>query len=557
MMGRVLGAALLVILPSGPLLAQTAAPDEACGGVVFRDVAVEAGVDFVHGNGAAGEFHEPETFGAGVVWLDYDGDSLLDLYLVQSGTFPPAGTVDAANRLFRNLGQGRFVDVTDSAGVGDRGYGQGAVAADVDGDGHIDLYVTNFGPDALYRNRGNGTFDNVTVAAGLGVDGWSSSAAFADADLDGDLDLYVARYLQYDIADKPLCLHEATGARDYCHPQLFLAQDDRFYRNRGDGTFQEATAAAGLAVPDGKGLGVVFTDLDDDGSPDLYVANDTTPNFVFRNRGDGTFEEVGLLSGAAVSRDGKAQAGMGVGLGDIDADGLPDLAVSNFDTETNALYRNQGVMSFHEISAASGFGLPSFNLLGFGIVLADLDGDADVDAYVANGHVLQVPSREGVGYAQPDLLLLGDGNSGFAAAMCGAALQQEYVSRGLAVADFDDDGDLDIAVANNSGPLRLLRNESPQRDWIGFVLAGPGGNSGAIGARVMIEGLAGQPAQWVLAGDSFLSSRDPRLLFALPGSARPTAIMVRWPSGATTRVPFREDLVGRYTRIDEPISPGS
>lgn len=541
---------LATILSSPPTGAQ-----DVCNGLAFTDIAAEAGLRFQHHRGATGAYQLPETLGSGLAWLDFDGDGDMDLYVVQSGPFPPppapgadddADEALAANRLFRNRGDGTFEEVADAAGADDRSYGMAATAADVNGDGHTDLYLANYGPDRLYLNRGDGTFADATAASGLGLDGWSTAAAFNDADLDGDLDLYVVRYLVYDPSEPLVCMDSVNGMQDYCHPNLYLGGEDRFYRNRGDGTFEDATATSGIAPADGKGLGVMFSDFDDDGYPDVYVANDSTTNFMFHNRGDGTFEDVSLLSGTAVSREGLPQAGMGVAIGDLDGDLDADLAVTNLDTETNALYINQGSMMFEESSAQAGFGLPSFNVLGFGIVLADLDLDGDLDSYIVNGNVRQNPSREGVTYAMPDLLLLGDGSGDFVEATCGKAADAVYVGRGLAAADFDDDGDADLAISNSGGPLQLLRNDLPARPWLGVDLRGTGANTGAVGARVVLRTRDGAQVRWRTAGDSYVSSSDPRLLFGIATGDMPVELEVTWPGGTTSKVPLSADDLGAY-----------
>jgi enediyne biosynthesis protein E4 len=523
----------------------------ACRAVPFTETAAAAGIDFVHRRGESGDKQLPETMGAGVAWLDFDGDGWLDLYAVQSGPFPPAGDPGAANRLFRNRGDGTFEDWTDRAGVGHRGYGQGVLAADLDGDGSTDLYLTDFGPDAFLRNRGDGTFADATAAAGLGAGGWSSSAAAADADGDGDLDLYVARYLVYDPAADVFCGDAETGERSYCDPSIFAGAGDLFYRNRGDGTFADATAAAGLGGAQGRGLGVVFSDLDGDGRPDLYVANDLTLNLLFRNRGDGTFEDLSLVSGAAVDRAGKPEAGMGIGVGDFDGDGDPDLVVTNFDVETNDLYDNLGGMQFEDRSAASGFGPPSFNLLGFGVAVADFDLDGDLDAFVADGHIFERPRRDNVRYAQPELLLAGDGRGRFRAETCAAGAGGLTVGRGLAAADYDGDGDPDLALAASGGPLALLRNDVRGRPWLGVVLRGRGANPQAVGARAVLTTTGGRrQSRWVLAGDSYQSTSDRRLLFAWPDGDQPAALTVTWPSGETLRL--AAPAAGRYLVVGPP-----
>ncbi len=541
MIAGALLASLLAAGPAPPVTPAPAAPaSPACR---LQDVAHRSGLDFVHDRGTSPERHLAETMGAGVAWLDYDGDGWQDLYVVQSGHFPPDGGARSANRLYRNLGPGpdgvvAFEDVTERAGVGDRGYGQGVTAADADGDGDPDLYVTNYGADVFYRNRGDGTFEDATAAAGLGLDGWSSSAAFADADGDGDLDLYVSRYVVYPPGQDLFCREPDTGEPRYCDPAMFAGATDRFYRNRGDGTFEDATAAAGLSGADGRGLGVVFTDLDGDGDPDLYVANDETLNFLFGNRGDGTFEDLSLLSGTAVNMDGKPEAGMGVVAADFDSDGDPDLAVTNFDVETNSYYENLGDLQFADRSAPSGFGVPSFNLLGFGMVAADLDGDGNLDVYTTNGHIYERPRRAETTFAQRDLILLGDGRGRFRELRCPALEATPHVGRGLAQADFDRDGDPDLALLNNDGPLQLLASDLP--GWRGGALAvrlhgGAGRDPEGVGARVTLvtvrAGATVRRTRWITAGDSYQSSSDKEVLFAVPEGERVAAVEVAWPPG--------------------------
>ena len=491
--------------------------------------------------------------GAGLAWLDYDGDGWTDLYAVQSGRFPPAaGDAAATDRLFRNHGDGSFQEMAVPA-TGE-GYGQGATAADVDGDGAIDLYLCAFGGDTLLHNLGDGSFAPLP-SSGIPRDGWSSSGAFADADGDGDLDLYVARYLDYDPAHDLFCGDFESGRRDYCDPSLFAGVRDLFLRNAGDGTFVEVGREVGLGEATGKGLGVVFSDLDGDGLPDLYVANDLTPNFLFRNRG-GRFEDLSLVSGAAVNRDGKPEAGMGIAVGDVDRDGDPELAVTNFDVESNTLYENLGGLQFADVSAASGFGLPSFNLLGFGIVFADLDLDGDLDAYIANGHIFEEPRRANVTYAQPDLMLAGDGAGGFRDAACPWLAREPRVGRGLAAADYDNDGDPDLAELNNDGPLSLWRNGQRGGRWLGVILAGRRPNTQGVGARLTLARAGASPPsrdiRWLLAGDSYQSASDKRILFGL-GEGGAGELEVHWPSRRRQR--FLEPPPGRYLTVYEPGEP--
>ncbi len=558
----------------------TAAED--CG-FVFTDASASAGIDFVHDSGSSGGLHLPETMGAGVAWLDFDGDGWLDLYFVQSGPFPPP-TGDrvldaAADRLFRNLGpdaSGRFrFAPTTNVGMLSRGYGQGVVVADVDGDRDADLLVSHYGPTLLFRNDGAGRFADaepfLVAAAGRGPDRhpWGSSLALADADADGDLDLYVTRYLDYAPEHALDCRRDGPGSEpEVCDPSLFLGQQDRFYLNRGDGRFEDRTAAAGLGDADGKGLGVVFTDLDGDGRPDLYVANDLTLNLMFRNRGDGTFEDVSLFSGTAVNRHGRPEAGMGVAVGDVDGDGDPDLMVTNFDVETNTLYlmagaggRHGAELLFEDVSATTGFGQPSLNLLGFGIVSADFDLDGALDVYVANGHIFAEPRRDNTEYRQRNLLLAGGvrGRAGggrelFAEVRCRFTDDDPRVSRGLAVADFDLDGDADLAVSANGGPARLWRNDAPSpalSDWLGLELRGRSPNTEAVGAVATLSDDSERllARRWVIRGDSYQSSSGHRLRWAAPAAGGTLQLDLRWPSGHRTRIV--DPPVGAYAVVQE------
>lgn len=551
----------------------------------FVEVAAAAGVRFEHESGAAGGLHLPETMGAGAAWIDFDGDGWLDLYLVQSGPFPPGDgeAAAAADRLFRNLGPdaaGEVRFVAADAGRLANGYGQGVVAADVDGDRDVDLLVSHYGPTVLLRNDGAGRFASAeslrprAAVAGSEEFPWGSSMALADGDGDGDLDLYVSRYLTYSPDHGLECRRDGPGSPpEVCDPSLFRGQHDRYYVNRGGGRFEDATEAVGVGGADGKGLGVLFTDLDADGWPDLYVANDLTLNLLFRNLGDGTFEDQSLMSGAAVNRNGRPEAGMGLAVADFDADGDPDLAVTNFDVETNTLYRNASSgndLLFEDVSATSGFGLPSFNLLGFGIVTEDFDGDGALDAYVANGHIFASPRRDNTAHRQRNLLLQGRAAGSFSEVRCDWTDGQPLVSRGAAVADFDNDGDADLVVTANDGPARLWRNDTPglcaagvrcadihagsRRDgpasgnlaaprpsaatWLGLELRGRSPNTQAVGAVATLTGIEEQPParRWTIRGDSYQSSSGHRLRWAVPARRSRLQLDLRWPSGERTRI---------------------
>jgi hypothetical protein len=538
---------LLAALAAGVLLVP-AAPDDC--GASFSDVAAAVGLDFTHLRGARGEYQLPETMGSGVAWLDYDGDGWMDLYVVQSGPYPPQASAAAQDRLFHNV-RGRFVDVTGTAGLHDTAYGMGAAAADYDNDGDTDLYVTNYGDNILYRNNGDGTFTDVTAAAGVAAGRWSTSAAWTDVDNDGDLDLFVVRYLDNSPDKTYFCGSHATGERNYCHPDLYPGLTSVLFRNDGGGRFTDITQSAGVGRT-GKGLGVIVSDLDGDGRPDLYVANDHYMNFLFHNLGGGRFADVSVASGAAFDGDGNARAGMGVDAGDLDGDGRPDLVVTNFDSELNAHFRNAGGLTFEEVSTSSGFGRPSFNRLGFGLTLADFDRDGDLDAYVVNGHIQDHPNRQGVTYAETDSLLWNDGRGRFSERACGPAFDRALVGRGSALADFDNDGDLDLAISNSGGPLQLLRNDAAAGGWIGFVLRGTQSNRQGIGARLELATDAGTHVREARSGSSYLSSGDPRIFFGL-GQARVRRLNVRWPSGVVQELAAPE--AGRYHLVEEPAAP--
>ncbi len=539
---------LLSLSPSGA--PGQPANDAPCPGT-FTDVAPVAGLSFTHERGATPQKQLPETMGSGLAWLDYDNDGRMDLYVVQSGFFPPRDVPAAADRLYRNRGDGGFEDVTAKAKLGSRAYGMGATAADYDNDGNTDLFVTNFGRNILYRNRGDRTFEDVTAKAGVAGSGWSTSAAFADFDGDGFLDLFVVRYLDYSVEKHYFCGDVVKGKRDYCHPSLYPPIHNLLYRNKGDGTFADATSSAGIDRALGKGLGVVVADLDDDGKPDIYVANDTTMNFLFRNLGGMRFEDVSLISGAGINEAGRALGGMGVNAGDLDGDGRLDLTVANFEAEFNSFYRNLGSAVFEDASASSGFGPPAFNFSGFGLNLFDVENDGDLDAFIANGHVLEFPNMQGVTYAERPFLMWNDGKGKFHERGCGEPFRRELVGRGSAAADFDNDGDMDIAVSNSGGPLQLLRNDGAKGAWIGLTLKGRKSSRQGIGARLVLETEKGRQVRETKAGDSYLSSSDPRVHFGLGSGGSIKRLEIRWPSGAVQEV---KDLKpGQYHAVEEPV----
>jgi enediyne biosynthesis protein E4 len=506
---------------------------------LFTDVTVDAGIQFTHVAGLSDSKHLPETMGSGAAFFDADGDGDMDLYIVNSGGLDDSPQADrGGNALYRNDGDGTFTDITAAAGVGDTGYGMGVSAADYDGDGSTDLYVTNYGPNVLFRSNGDGTFGRATDAGVAGAE-WSVSSAFADVDADGDLDLYVVNYVTYDLAMEP-CLDPDTGLLEYCHPRFYQAESDVLYRNEGDGTFVDVSREAGIGnAIEGKGLGVAACDYDNDGWVDIYVANDTTRNFLYRNQGDGTFLDVALAAGVGYNSAGLPEGGMGVDFGDYNGDGSMDLFVTNSSAETNTLYRNNGDGSFTDVTALAGLAEDSLAMLAFGTAFVDIDNDMDLDIFVANGglqpNVAELSSGVAT-YAQRDQLYTNDG-SGRYTAHPGPATGA-FVGRGAAFADYDDDGDVDVYVANSAQRGRLLRNDAPAAGgWLRVELIGQGANTAGIGARVVVDVGGRLQVREARSGSSYASSSDPRLLFGLGAATRVDRVAVRWPDGSVQWAP--------------------
>ncbi len=523
---------------------------------IFVDVTERAGIDFRHSHGASGQRYLPETMGGGGCALDFDGDGKMDLFWVQSGQLVGAIPQAVGHRLFRNRGDGTFADVTRAAGIAAiptrRGYGQGAVCADIDGDHDPDIYITALGPNLLLRNQGDGTFSEVAAELGIDDPAWSSSAAFFDADGDSDLDLYVVNYLDWTVENHRECRFARADLVQYCHPDVYPMAADHFYRQRTDGTFALADESAGLVDQTGKGLGVVVTDFDNDSRPDLYVTNDSTPNFFYRNLGQGKFAEEGLLRGAAFNEFGQTEAGMGVAAGDVNGDGFFDLLVTNLSLESNALYLG-GPAGFTYATRQAGLHGPSLMVLGFGTDWLDLDHDGDLDLVVINGDVLDNVEQihDGLTFRQPGQIFLNDGRGRFTelpAAQVGD-LAVPRVGRGSIVLDFDDDGRLDLAVAYNHDRARLFHHQGEVGQWIGFRLRGAGKNTGAIGARVVVFAAGRQQLEEVRAGSSYLTSSDPRLHFGLGAADHVDRVVIHWPDGQTTEL--RNLAAGRYHSLAE------
>jgi len=503
--------------------------------VGFLNAARQVGIAFEHENGATLEKHLPETMGSGVVIWDYDADGWSDVFLVNGGSFvDPEVAARTRSRLYRNRGDGTFEDATEASGIDGSEYGMGACAADYDNDGWTDLYVTSVTTNRLYRNDGDGSFTDVTAAAGVASSLWSASCAFGDVDRDGHVDLYVTNYVDWAPDNNRHCTE--AGIPVYCHPNVYNGLTDVLYRNNGDGTFESVGAEVGLGAADGNGLGVVFADLDVDGRPDIYVANDSVPNFMFHNEGGGIFRESGLWAGVAVGNTGQPQAGMGTDIADIDGDGLPDAFVTNLAKETHSLYRNVGSGMFADATFESGLARATLPYVGFGTAFLDFDNDGDLDLAIANGDVIDNVElyRDDTTHAQPNLLLANDGTGRFTdlSARAGPGFALLKVSRGLAVGDFDNDGDLDIIVTNNGQTADVLVNDGGNRNNALLIrTVGTLSNRSGIGARVSLTLADKTLVRVVKAGSSYLSQNDLRLHFGMGTAAAAERIEIAWPSG--------------------------
>ena len=523
-------------------------------GASFTDATARTGLRFDHFIGATGQFHFAEIMGSGCALLDYDGDSDLDVYLVQGTQLepqrPPAdpafawrGDGPPRDRLYRNdlveTGTLHFTDVTGAALPEESGYGMGAATGDYDNDGDVDLFVTNFGPDVLYRND-DGAFHDVTAVSGLADPRWTTSASWLDYDRDGWLDLVVVAYADFTVATNKRCFH-ASGKRDYCGPDAYPPLPARLWRNRGDGTFEDATGAAGMDVAYGHGLGVLARDFDGNGWIDVYVANDGDANQLWMNEG-GTFTDQALMSGAALSESGKALAGMGVVSSDFDDDGDFDIFVTNLNGETNSLYRNVSDAFFEDATARHGLGLVSLPFTGFGVAWLDADHDADLDLMVVNGDVTMLEAQAGEPhpFRQTSQLYLNDGagHYGDGSLQAGEVFSSPQVGRGLAAGDVDNDGDIDAIVTNNSGPAKLFLNELTQKgSWLEVRVLDAVRKRDAIGARVRLTLADGKVLTRPVATDgSYLSAGDPRVHLAWPAGTAIRALDVVMPDGRAVKV---------------------
>jgi hypothetical protein len=524
----------------------------------FIDVAARAGVTLMNICGGTSKDYIIEANGNGAAFLDYDNDGDLDILIANGSTlenYKKGG--DLMVVLYKNNG-GTFVDMTREAGLTKRGWGMGVCVGDYNNDGFPDFYLTAYGPNVLYRNNGDGTFSDVTASAGVADTHWSTNCAFGDYDRDGRLDLYVSNYMKFDEktvprrGQDPKC--KFLGISVFCGPQGLQGEPDVLFHNNGNGTFTDVTKSAGIKDPDYYGFGVVFSDFDNDGWPDIYVANDGNPNLLFRNNRNGTFTEMGVLSGAGLNEAGRAQSGMGIAVRDYDGNGFPDIFVTNFAGDTNTLYQNLGKLLFADVTSISGMGETSLQYLGWGAGLEDFDNDGLPDIFVANGHVYpQVDGLEAAQhYAQRKEIYrnLGGGKFKEVAREIGGDVLSPKSSRGVAFGDFDSDGDIDVLVINMNDRPSLYRNDGGNRNhWITLRLEGSRSNRDAIGARVEIEAGGKTQVREVQSGGSYLSHNDMRLHFGLGAAAHVDRIRIRWPNGNQEELPGMD--AGRFVTVKE------
>jgi enediyne biosynthesis protein E4 len=544
------------------LIGATSAPE-----VQFTDITQPAGIDFEHESSATSQKYLLETMGGGVALLDYDNDGRLDVFFTNGakiddpmpqGRLPDKSDRTFWNRLYHQNPDGTFADVTEKAGLTgmpQNRYGMGAAVGDYDNDGFEDLYVTNFDGNTLYRNKGDGTFADVTKAAGVGADGWSASAGFFDYDNDGRLDIFVTRYLEWSFHDNRYCGEKRPGYRAYCHPDNFDAIANILYRNNGDGTFADVSSKTGIASSGGKGLGVAFADYDDDGFVDVYVANDSVQSFLYRNKGDSTFEEVGLPAGVGFNEDGKTFAGMGVDFADYDNDGDPDIVVTDLSNERYRLFRHNGDGSFRDVTNMSGVGGATLLFSGWSTRFFDYDNDGWKDVFAAQGHVMDTieQTTPNLKYLQPPLLLRNQSGR-FVRVMPGQVFHGEWAGRGGAFGDLDNDGDIDIVMSSVGQKAVVFRNDGGnRRNWLGIRTIGTRSNRDGLGCRVKVTSASGASQYFTVnTAAGYLSASDKRLIVGLDREASATLVEIRWPSGAVQKL--ENVKAGQVVVATEPAS---
>ena len=540
--------------------AATAGPE-----VHFTDITRSTNIDFRHENSATSSKYLVETMGGGVALLDYDNDGRLDIFFTNGakiddpmpdGKLPDKSDRRFWNRLYHQNPDGTFTDVTEKAGLtgmAQNYYPMGVAVGDYDNDGFEDIYVTGYGGNTLYHNNGDGTFTDVTKRAGVIAGGWSASAGFFDYDNDGNLDLFVTRYVDWSFRNNRYCGEQKPGLRAYCHPDNFKGVTDILYHNNGDGTFTDVSAKAGIANPEGKGLGVSFADYDDDGFTDIFVANDSVPSFLYHNNGNGTFTEVGLPAGVAYNEDGKTFAGMGADFSDYDNDGRPDIVVTDLSNERYHLFHNNGEGTFQDVTNPSGMGGSTLAFSGWSTHLFDYDNDGWKDLFVAQGHVMDTieQTSPNLKYLEPPLLLRNESGH-FVRVVPGAVFQKEWAGRGAAFGDIDNDGDVDIVVSNVGQRAYVLRNDGGNsRKWLGIQTIGRKSNRDGIGCRVRVVSASGL-AQYFTVNTAvgYLSASDKRLIAGLGGDSIAKLVEIRWPSGVVQR--FENVKAGQILKAIEP-----
>jgi hypothetical protein len=529
-------------------------------GVRFVDVTEKTGIRFKH-TSAPEKKYIVESMSGGVALFDYDRDGWLDIYITNSLTVETVNNPRSSrSALYHNNGDGTFTDVTEKSGLGYPGWAMGVTTGDYDADGWPDVYVTCLGPNHLYRNNGDGTFTDVTQKTGVDDARWSTGAAFGDYDNDGNIDLFVANYVDFHLKDLPefgkgkFCQYRGIPVQ--CGPRGLPGAGDSLFHNNGDGTFTDVSKRAGVSDPDGRfGMSALWTDLDGDGWMDLYVANDSGPNFLYKNNRDGTFKEIGLLSGCAVREDGSEQGSMGIAIGDYNHDGLLDIFIANFSDEPKTLYRQGKGMFFDDVSFASKVAQVSIPYVGWGVDFIDFDNDGWVDLMEVNGHVYPQMDNASASTTYTQRILLfhneRDGTFSEVAASCGDALMLRRVSRGAAFGDIDNDGDVDVVINNLDGAPVVLRNDGGNNNnWISIKTVGAKKNRDALGALVKVTADNLVQLREVYSGGSYISQNDTRLHFGLGKKNRIDSIEIRWPSGGKTEV-FRDVAVNQFLVIEE------